>query len=95
MTSGRRYSRGSHDSRTLDSVTVRIELTADARRRLEAEAARRGITVDELVADLAASLPGESDDQEQPALTFLAAGASKAGITHRIDELLADRFGRS
>ena len=85
----------SHDSPTLDSVTVTIELTADAQARLEAEAARRGITLDQLVADLAASLPSESGDEERSALTFLAAGASKAGITHRIDELLADGFGRS
>ena len=76
-------------------MTVTIELTADARARLEAEAARRGITLDQLVVDLAASLPSGSDDEERPALTFLAAGASKAGISHRIDELLADGFGRS
>lgn len=76
-------------------MTVTIELNADAQARLEAEATRRGVTLDQLVADLVASLPGESDDEERPALTFLAAGASNAGISHRIDELLADGFGRS
>jgi len=76
-------------------MTVTIELPAEAEARLEAEAARRGITLDQLVADLAASLPDETADEHRPELTFLAAGASKAGITHRIDELLADGFGRS
>ena len=76
-------------------MTVTIELPADAHARLDAEAARRGMTLDELIADMAASLPGDSADEHRPELTVLAAGASKSGITHQIDELLADGFGRS
>ncbi len=36
-----------------------LDLPADAQARLQAEALRRGITVDKLVADLANSLPAE------------------------------------
>lgn len=38
-------------------MTVTIDIPADARARLEAEAARRGITLDQLVTQLAAQLP--------------------------------------
>jgi hypothetical protein len=41
----------------LVSMTVTIDIPPDARARLEAEAARRGITLDQLVTELAAQLP--------------------------------------
>lgn len=74
-------------------MAVTLDLPAEAQARLEAEAARRGITLAQLVADLAAGLPGNNTETRQPKLAFVGAGASKAGITHRIDELLADGFG--
>lgn len=80
---------------TVRRMSVTIELPADAQARLEAEAAQRGMTLDQLIADMAASLPSGSGDEHRPEFTFLAAGASKSGITHQIDELLADGFGRS
>lgn len=55
-------------------VTVTLDLPADAQARLEAEALRRGITVDQLVADLASSLPAE-DSLE----TFIGSSSSGRG----------------
>ena len=71
-------------------MSVTLDLPADAQAKLEGEAARRGITLDALVAELAAGLPVEGPPRK---LAFIGAGASKAGITDRIDELLGDGFG--
>jgi hypothetical protein len=74
-------------------MSVTVELPADALRRLEAEAARRGISIDDVIAELAANLPtGGSGHRHRPA--FVAVGASERGITDRLDETLADGFGR-
>jgi hypothetical protein len=55
-------------------VTLTLDLPAEALPRLQAEAVRRGITVDQLVADLANSLP------TQDALeTFIGSGSSGRG----------------
>ncbi len=78
---------------TIDPVTVTLDLPAEAEARLQAEANRRGITLDQLVAELANQLPAESDTPRRK-LAFVGMGSSQAGITQRIDELLADGFGR-
>lgn len=87
-------------------MTVTVELPEAAQARLEAEAARRGITLAQLVAEaaeqVAQRLPAErppdtgEGESETPRrkLGFVGIGASKAGITHQIDELLAEGFGR-
>lgn len=76
-------------------MTVTIDLPADAQARLEAEATRRGITLDHLIAELADNLPADTPTPTpNRKLAFVGAGASKAGITHQIDDLLADGFGR-
>lgn len=71
-----------------------VELPTDALRRLEAEAVRRGMSIDEVLAELLAALPDEESGQRRnPA--FVAIGESESGISSRIDELLADGFGRN
>ncbi len=55
-------------------MTVTLDLPADAQARLHAEALRRGITVDKLVADLANSLP-----TEDPLEAFIGSGSSGRG----------------
>ena len=74
-------------------MTVTLDLPAEAQARLQAEATRRGITLDQLIAELADSFPAEGETPRRK-LAFVAMGSSKAGITHQIDELLADGFGR-
>lgn len=65
--------------------------------RLVAEAARRGVSVDELSAELlSASLPASPEVSSAPRhLAFAAIGASgsKTGAGQE-DELLAEGFGR-
>ncbi len=75
-------------------MPVTIELPADAHARLNAEANRRGITLDQLIAQLAEKLPAQPTETSRRKLAFVGAGESKAGISHQIDELLADGFGR-
>ena len=71
------------------AMTVTIELPADAQARLEAEATRRGITLEQLIVELASQLPAED-----PLEAFIGCGAS--GRTepfdiHRERALLAAR----
>lgn len=71
-----------------------VELSPEVVARFEAEAARRGISVNELMTALADELP--STDRTPAARTsFVGLGASTSGRTARdADELLAEGFGR-
>jgi hypothetical protein len=74
-------------------MSVTVDLPPEALRRLEAEAARRGISIDEVIAQLVAKLPVDSSGaRRRPA--FVAIGASKHGITDRMNDTLAEGFGR-
>ncbi|MEQ8716930.1 MAG: hypothetical protein RIE08_04900 [Acidimicrobiales bacterium] len=74
-------------------MSVTVELPVEALRRLEAEAARRGVSIDDVIAEFAAALPAEPNGpRRNPA--FVGVGASEYGITDRLDEVLADGFGR-
>ena len=56
-------------------VTVTLDLSAEAQARLQTEASRRGITLDQLIADIAAGLPAEGDTPKHR-LGFVGIGAS-------------------
>lgn len=75
-------------------MSVTVELPEAVLTRLRAEAARRQISIDQLIAELVAALPAEPGGTRRRKLAFVGAGASEAGVTHQIDELLADGFGR-
>ena len=75
-------------------MPLTVELPEDVLRRLRAAAAARGISVEQLAVETLAQVPAESEPATDSKLAFLAAGASAEGISHRIDELLADGFGR-
>lgn len=63
----------------------------DLAERLNAEAARRGISPDELLDELAAQLP-----EKRRRRGFVSLGASTTGRSARdADELLAEGFGKS
>ncbi len=76
-----------------------VNLPDDAARRLAAEAARRGITVDEVITELVATLPtgapGAPERSGKRRLEFVAMGASTSG-RRAVDaeEMLAEGFGR-
>lgn len=76
-------------------MSVTVDLSDDAVARLRAEARRRGISVAEVVEELAAALPPESAAPPPRTLRFFAVGRSASG-RHAVDadEMLAEGFGR-
>ncbi|MEO8697807.1 MAG: hypothetical protein ABI658_30190 [Acidimicrobiales bacterium] len=75
-------------------MLVTIVLPAEAHARLIAEAVRRGITLDQVIAQLGEHLAPQPTQIPRPKLAFVGAAASRAGISHQVDELLEDGFGR-
>jgi hypothetical protein len=76
-------------------MSVTVELPPEALRRLEAEATRRQISIDDVIAELAAGLPA---DDPSPAsghrLSFIGIGASgdtRPFDIHRERAELADK----
>jgi hypothetical protein len=75
-------------------MTVTVDLPEDALARLEAEAKRRGVSIDLVIAELTATLPLEPVTGRT--LSFIGLGSSHSGRFARdTDELLADGFGRN
>lgn len=76
-------------------MSMIVNVPDDVARRFEAAAAARGISVEELAAEvLAAHAPDAGAAPRRRRLSFAAIGASERGISHQVDELLADGFGR-
>lgn len=75
-------------------MSVTVEIPAEALARLEAEAARRGVSIDVVIAELADTLPEGGAVAPRRRLAFAGIGASGRGISDRVDDLLADGFGR-
>jgi hypothetical protein len=68
-------------------MPVTIDLPAEAQARLENEAARRGLTLDELIVQMAAALPVADDPLE----AFIGSGSSGRGdLARRHREIRAD-----
>jgi hypothetical protein len=63
-------------------MSVTVELPDEALRRLEAEAARRGVSIGEVIAEFASRLPDEAPSSGHR-LSFVGIGAS--GDTRPID----------
>lgn len=75
-------------------MPVTVELSDEALARLEAEAARRGVSVDVVINELAGRLPGQVDDHTgREALIGLGASTSGRRAADA-DDLLAEGFGR-
>jgi len=75
-------------------MTVRVDLPEDALARLRAEAERRGVSIDLVIAELAEALPAEAPPQKR-APSFIGLGSSTSGRRARdADDLLAEGFGR-
>lgn len=74
-------------------MAVTLDLSDEVLARLRAEATRRGVTLDEVVAELAAALPAD-DTVDAKKLGFVALGASTDGRSAAdVDEMLAEGFG--
>jgi len=63
-------------------MSVTVDLPAEALHRLEAEAARRGVSIDDVIAELATQLPAEGSERNHR-LSFIGIGAS--GRTEPLD----------
>ena len=75
-------------------MTLTVELPEDTLARLRAEAERRGVSIELVIAELAETLPPETAGDERK-LSFIGLGASTSGRRARdADNLLADGFGR-
>jgi hypothetical protein len=75
-------------------MTVTLDLPAEAQARLQAEATRRGITLDQLIAEIADSFPAETTTPRRKR-AFVGIGSSTSGRGARdADEMLAEGFGR-
>ena len=71
-----------------------VELSDEVLARLEAEATRRGLSIEAIITELAAQLPSERSGRDRK-LSFVGIGASLSGRTARdADEMLAEGFGR-
>jgi len=74
-------------------MTVTIDLPDDALARVQAEAKRRGVSIDVVIAELAEALPTEPSSPKT--LSFIGLGSSNSGRYARdADELLAHGFGQ-
>ena len=72
-----------------------VNVPDEVARRLEAAAAARGVTVEELAVEvLAVNTPAVGETPRRRRLGFVGIGVSENGITGRAGELLADGFGR-
>jgi hypothetical protein len=75
-------------------MTLTVDLPESTLVRLRAEAERRGVSIDLVIAELAEALPAETPEVERK-LSFIGLGSSSSGRHARdADELLADGFGR-
>jgi plasmid stability protein len=75
-------------------VLLNVNVPDEVRRRLEAAAAVRGVTVEELARELLAEhVPNIDVVPRRRRLALAGIGASKHGAASRVDELLADGFG--
>jgi hypothetical protein len=77
-------------------MSMIVHVPDDIARRLEAAAAARGLTADALATEVLSShIPEVSAPSQRRRLSFAGIGASTQGISHQVDALLADGFGRA
>ena len=73
-------------------MPVTIEISAGVLARLEAEAARRGITLDQLIEQLAEVVVSPSGQDSKPRLSFIGIGHSGLGdLSRRHREIRAEQ----
>jgi len=78
-------------------VSTTVHVSQSLGDRLAAEAARRGLTVDELSAELLAAGLGQPGGSANPRRHLAFAGAGASGSSRgaeQADDLLAEGFGR-
>ena len=76
------------------SMTSKLKVPDELARKLEAAAAARGTTADALATELLESHVLDASDKRSK-LAFVGIGASGDGISHQIDDLLAEGLGQA
>ncbi len=81
-------------------MSVTVDLPAATLRRLEAEAARRSVGIDVVIAELVDTLPVKDPGppparRRKLAIAGIGASGGQRGRAADADEMLADGFGRS
>jgi len=75
---------------------VTVELPDDVLRKLTAEATRRGVSIDVIIAELAAALPAEAPSTTAPTRRLSFAGIGASGTTEPVGrrhrEIIAEHF---
>ncbi len=72
-------------------MSVTVELPDDALRKLIAEAARRGVSIDTVIAEFAAALPAEVPAPRKDRLSFIGIGHSgRTDLARRHREIRAE-----
>lgn len=77
-------------------MSVTLDLPPATLRRLEAEAARRGVGIDVVIADLAEALPAEDQGEASAGHRFAFAGVAASGdgtLSERYKAIRRDDFG--
>jgi hypothetical protein len=75
-------------------MSVTVDLPEDVLAKLTAEASRRGVSIDVVIAELAAQLPADTSAPVKRKLAFIGLGASHSGRRARdADEMLGEGFG--
>ena len=77
-------------------MSLTVELPPAALHRLEAEAARRGVSLDVVIAELAESLPAPTEPDARGGTRFAFAGVAASGdgtLSERYKAIRRDEFG--
>lgn len=74
-------------------MSVSIDLPEHALARLRAEAARRGVSIDEVIADLADQLP--AGDASRRRLSFAGTLSAEPELAERAEEILDELSRRA
>ncbi len=75
-------------------MNVTLDLSEDSLSRLEAEAARSGVSIEIAIDESVSMLPADNPPQRTRGLIGLG-GSTSTRRASKADEMLADRFGQA
>ncbi len=76
-------------------MSLRVDLPDELAERVTLAASERGVPADVIVAEaVAKAFPEKATPRPRRHLALAGIGESENGLTHRIDEMLAEGFGQ-
>lgn len=76
-------------------MSVTVDLPAEALARLHAEAARRGVSIDHVIAELAHRLPAGATSTKRRRLSFADTLSAEPALAERAEEILDEIVRRN